>query len=71
MAPRLPLRRFLLLSVLHILLVQVDLLVYRHGLTPYSQRYLSVADEFASLDIASADPAKNCVTAPGYPLFLA
>lgn len=62
---------FLIITLLHLLLVMAAIIAFSYEQTADAARYLWVANEFASLGNWTFDPAQNCNTAPGYPIFLA
>src|SRR5690349_16367747 len=62
---------FVLSVVFHLLLVVIDLLVYKYPLGADSVRYMAAANDFASFNFTGMNAAMHCNTAPGYPIFLA
>ncbi len=62
---------FVIIASIHILLVISDMIIYDYQQISDSLRYLFVANEFASFNFLHFNPAMNCNTAPGYPIFLA
>jgi hypothetical protein len=46
------------------------MIIYDYAPTGDSLRFLNVATEYGSFDLAALDPLMNCHTAPGYPLLL-
>ncbi|MBA3706592.1 MAG: hypothetical protein H0W84_12050 [Bacteroidetes bacterium] len=62
---------FYIIASLHLLLVISDMIIYDYQQISDALRYVLVANEFISLNFTNLDPTIHCITAPGYPLFLA
>ena len=62
---------FLLFGAFHVGLVLLNVFFNVDVKLSDDIRYLAVAREILSFDLSAFDPVNNCVTAPGYSIFLA